>query len=252
MACNSHDGVAAGTCLICAFALSFVMACVTSFSAALTALFLGVLFFLCMGHPDRGALHSLMLANSFILLIWLIVPWTANGKVLYEAVFFRITDQGVLLCLLATLKANAVILLFLGIMRNMTPMKLGLAFAQLHFSSKLALILVFSVQQIENLKSEWKILRDAAKLRGFQTTTSFSTWKTLASMIAYLIVRADDRAETLYDALLLRGFSGKFPLCCQWSFGRKDFFLILATFCSITALLAINNYDFYVIRHLGK
>ena len=245
MSCNCHEDISAGTSLLCAVCLSFVMACVTSFEAALCSLVFGCLYFLFMGHPWTGACQSLRIANSFIALMWLIVPWTAGGKILCEAGFFKITETGVHLCLMATIKTNAIILLFLGIMRGMTPMKLGLALTQIHVSQKLALILAFSAQQIDNLKIEWASLTDAAKLRGFEAKASLRAWKTPAAMLAYLLIRAADRAEILHEALLLRGFSGKFPVFCAWHFGRRDFYLTISVVTAILVILSVNSFGIY-------
>lgn len=240
MSCNPQPGLTAGVCLICAFFLSCVMACLTSFAAALCAFAIGLAFYFCLGRLNKTSLESLFAINFFLLLIWLIVPWTAPGETVFKLGFLDISREGLLLCAMASIKANAIILMFLGIMRGMTPMKLGLALAQLRFSSKLALILVLAGQQVETLKMEWKILREAAKLRGFIAKSSFHSWKTIASMLAFLLLRASEKAEHLHDALLLRAFQGKFPICRPFRPGKMDFILMAVSLLSIMALIFLN------------
>lgn len=240
MSCNPQPGLTAGICLLCAFFISCVMACVTSPIAALCALAIGLGFFLWLGRQDKSSVAPFLATNFFLLLLWLLVPWTAPGETVFKLGFLNITREGIWLCAMSTIKANAIILVFLGIMRGMTPMKLGLALAQLRFSPKLALILVLAGQQIENLRSEWKILRDAARLRGFRARTSLHSWKTIASMLAFLLLRASERAEHLHEALLLRAFKGKFPICCALRPHKLDFVLISLSSISIIALIILN------------
>lgn len=241
MSCNPQPGLTAGVCLACAFFLSCAIAFLTSITAAFAALAIGCCFYLWLGRRDGTSLEPLLAANFFLLLIWLIVPWTAPGRTVFKLGLLEISREGILLCGLATIKANAIILVFLGIMRGMNPMKLGLALAQLHISAKLALMLTLAGQQIETLKSEWKILLEAVKLRGFRAKTSFRTWKTIASMLAFLLLRASERADHLHEALLLRAFQGKFPICRPFRPGKADFILIAAAGLSALALTILNR-----------
>lgn len=240
MSCNYHQDISAATSLLCAFFLCCVIACLNTIWSALGSLFVGACFF--FSNPDRTS-QPLVAINVFILFIWLIVPWTTPGETIYRLGILQISKQGCLLCLLATFKANAIILVFMGIMNGMNAMKLGLAFAQIHLSSRLALMIVFSAQQIDILKFEWKTLKEAANLKGFQPRFSLHSWKTIASMLAILLVRASEKAELLHEALLLRSFSGKFPVCCKFILGKRDFLLIFATLFAAAFVISLNFYS---------
>lgn len=232
----------------CAFALSCVMAVMTSLESCLASLLIGLIFFLAMKRAETSIIQPLCATNFFILFVWMIVPWTAPGKIIWQIGFLNISDNGVWLCTRLTLKANAIILTFLGIMAGMTPMRLGLALRQLHISDKLALLLVFSAQQIDFLKNEWRLSWEASQLKGFVLKSGLHAWATIAAMLAFLLVRAGERAETLHEALLLRGFSGKFPVCCSFRPGKGDFWLVFSTTIAVILLFLLNwnkVYDFF-------
>lgn len=49
----------------------------------------------------------------------------------------------------------------------------------------------------------------AAVLRGFNPTTSMHTYRTYASMVGMVLVRAWERARRVRDAMICRGFRGR-------------------------------------------
>ncbi|MFX1562098.1 MAG: cobalt ECF transporter T component CbiQ [Promethearchaeota archaeon] len=62
------------------------------------------------------------------------------------------------------------------------------------------------------------------------------TWRTISSMIGSLFVRAYERGEKVYQAMLARGYTGKFQMIDELHFGVKDFgfgLALLAVACLI-------------------
>ena len=66
------------------------------------------------------------------------------------------------------------------------------------------------------------MLSRAARVRGFTPKTDLHTYKTYAYMLGMLLVRAMARADRVYQAMLCRGFKGKFYCIHRFHFTRRD------------------------------
>lgn len=219
--------------LICAFLLSCQIACLAHIAASLCALGGAAMLFLCQGRPGKPAIRSLCQANAFILFLWLIVPWTTPGQEIWRWRFIVITDMGLELALLASIKANAIMLIFLTLVAPISPSMLGSALYKMKVPRQLVWMLLLMGRNIHLLAREWRRLGQAARLRGFRARANWHSYKTIAAMLAILLLRTHERAEILRQAMLLRGFSGKLPCLALPGPGWRD-----AAFCCLAALFA--------------
>ena len=53
-------------------------------------------------------------------------------------------------------------------------------------------------------------LHGAARLRGFAPKTNMHTYRTFGNMLGMVFVHSFDRSVRVYEAMILRGFSGRF------------------------------------------
>ncbi|MFX1563301.1 MAG: cobalt ECF transporter T component CbiQ [Promethearchaeota archaeon] len=65
------------------------------------------------------------------------------------------------------------------------------------------------------------LAREARTVRK-ERVVRLRTWRTISSMIGSLFIRAYERGEKVYQAMLARGYSGKFQLLDQLQFSVKD------------------------------
>lgn len=245
----SARAIAPRTLLACALASSLVIACLSSLVAAFASLFFGGVALLCARVPARLIYPRFLTVNFFILLMWLIVPWSASltsqdlqERILFKAGFLRFSHAGFLFCLLITLKANALLAVFGAFLARLSFTALGGALGGLGCPPKLILLFLFMERNVHILKTQWQTLDEAAKLRGFVARTSSRSYKTLAAMLACWFLRAHDHARILREALLLRGFSGQLPKTAPFAPTRSDWLLCLLTLAACACLLTLNHY----------
>lgn len=186
--------------------------------------------------PWQALFARLAAVNFFVLLLWLTCPWATPGTAVLDLGPLTITSQGLHLAEIVTLKANALACLFLALLASQSAPVLGSALRFFHCPERLILIFLMSIRNISLLSVEWQRLRTAARLRGFVPATSLHTWRTTAALLALLILRSLDRAERLREAMLLRGFNGKFALAANGHLGRADIFFALAVLAQLTSL----------------
>lgn len=146
----------------------------------------------------------------FLLMIWIVVPLTFEGETLYRFGFMVITQPGVELCTMITFKSIAILLMFTALIATMPMASLGSGLHQLQVPDKMIFLLLMSYRYIDVIEKEYKRLLRAAKFRGFQPRTSLHSYKTFAFLAGMLFVRASFRAQRVYQAMICRGFTGKF------------------------------------------
>ncbi len=121
---------------------------------------------------------------------------------------------------------------------------LGRALTALRVPAKFSFLFVFTYRYLHVIAEEYGRLVTAARLRGFVPATNRHTYRTYAALVAMVLVKSHDRAQRVYQAMLLRGFAGTFPSLDRFRAGHRDAaFLILAA--SLAVLAA-------VLDHLGR
>lgn len=229
------------TCIICATVFSMVAACLQDMQAAVAALGMGMGCLAFNKKAWRSAPRKLATVNVFILFIWLFTPFTTPGKPLWQWGFLQITDSGTYLAGLATLKANALACVFIALVATIPLQDLDNALWRLHCPEKLSWIFLMLEKNISALKTEWTNLADAAKLRGFSPVASLHGYRTMAAMLAILIIRARNRATHLREALLLKGFNGHFPRIFKLRYCWRDYFFALLTAICVAILILLES-----------
>jgi len=109
-----------------------------------------------------------------------------------------------------TLKSNAILLAFIALIATMPFATLGHALHDLRVPQKIVHLLLMTYRYIFVIEEEYLRLMRAAKIRGFRPGTNVNTYRTFAYVIGMLFVRSAARAERVHQAMLCRGFKGKF------------------------------------------
>lgn len=221
--------------------LSAVIACLTGTIPCLAGLAAGLIVIAAAWHGTTILLRRLAAVNIFIAFMWLLVPWSTPGPAIWNFGPLAISSTGIALCLAITLKANAIMLIFTGLLARLSLSQLAGGLASLHFPDKLAWLLLLMERNVHLLGREWRTLTEAASLRGFSARTGRHGYTTLAAMLAILFVKAQERSQKLQEALLLAGFNGSLPFRAPLRPGLAAIsFLLLVTAASI-ALLCLNH-----------
>ena len=219
--------------MACALVLSLLQGLCTS----LAGLGLALILALALAPNLRRLCQNLLVANFFVLFVWLTVPWTMPGTELWALGPVCFTYEGVELSLRVTIKCNAILLCLLTFMADMEPAGLGCALERLHLPAKLVFLVLLTFRYIYVIGDEWKRLKMAAALRGFVPCSNMHTYRTLASMLGLTLLNSLDRARRVYEAMLLRGFAGHFHILEESRPKGPDRALVLVCLPVLLALL---------------
>lgn len=170
----------------------------------------------------REVILRLLVVNSFILLLWIMLPFTFSGEKIYILDSLGVSREGIKYAFLLTIKSNSIILVGIALLSTSSIYNLVHALRHLYLPDKLVQLSFFSYRYIHTIHSEYIRLNNALKVRGFKARTNFHTYKTYAYLIGMMLVRSYDRSKRVYNAMLCRGFKGKFWTLNHFSFKKSD------------------------------
>ncbi len=166
-------------------------------------LYFAAAFFFCLFSKlnSRKVLQRLYAVNIFILFFWIIIPLSFPGD----------TRGGVEVALSITLKANAIAFFVISLIGTSALVNNVSALQFFGMPGKLAGMFYFCNKYISVLHSDYIKLKEAMKMKGFIAKTNLKTYKTMGTMLGVLLLKSRIHSATLYDAMLCRGFKGRFP-----------------------------------------
>ena len=147
-----------------------------------------------------------------------------------------------LLTLLVTIKPNAIVMTFLALVATMDSPTIGYALERLRFPSKLVFLFLFTYRYLHVIADEWHKLHGAARLRGFAPKTNMHTYRTFGNMLGMVFVHSFDRSVRVYEAMILRGFSGRFQSVTAFRATSRDAVFAVAAFACMVCLVAFDLY----------
>ncbi|MCL6621219.1 MAG: cobalt ECF transporter T component CbiQ [Syntrophobacterales bacterium] len=172
--------------------------------------------------PPRRVAARLLVVNGFVVFLWLVLPLTYPGEVLWRWGWLAATREGLAAAGLITLKSNAILLGLIALAATVPIVDLGQALHRLRLPDKLCHLLLFTYRYLYVFEEEYQRLVTAMKIRGFRPRTDLHTYRSYAYLAAMLLVRSYDRSERVYQAMLCRGFRGRFYSLKEFSWQRRD------------------------------
>ncbi len=212
--------------LVGVLGILFSLALLKSWVVAIVMLGLGVL--LWAREPVRPGIKARALTvNAFLAILWVLTPLTTPGHVLFGWGPVTVTETGVALVALLTLKCNAIFFWFEALTTAMRPTDFARAMTGLKVPNKLTSLFLLTARQIDAFERTRVSLEEAAKLRGFEPKLNRLTYVTRAHMVGILLMRAERESRRLNEALRLRAFSGTWPTVHFHRLRPKDWGLIV-------------------------
>lgn len=208
-------------------------------TACAAGLALGLLLLAVARPPLRPLLQRLAAINFFVLFLWCVTPLTVPGTPVAHWGIFTVSQEGLRLALLVSIKSNAISCIFLALVATLDASTAGHALESLHCPPKLVFLFLFTIRYIHGIAQEWHTLLVAARLRGFSPRTNMHTYRTLASLLGLLLVRSYERALRVQEAMALRGFSGHFRSIAVFRAHRGDALFAVSLLLCMAGLVVI-------------
>ena len=160
--------------------------------------------------PLRPLSVRLGSAAAFVLMLWIVLPLSDDGPVLWQVGPVAVHRDGLALAGRISLKTAAILLAFTALVATMSVATLGHALERIGLTPKLTFLLLMCYRYLFVLEQEYQRLARATRIRGFRPGTNRHTYRTYAYMVGMLFVRAAARAQRVHQAMCCRGFDGRF------------------------------------------
>jgi cobalt/nickel transport system permease protein len=223
--------------------VAFILALLAIHS--LPTLFIATLISLTLvplaGQPMAAIGHRLLHVEGFMLLLFLLLPFSIAGETLFLIGPFAASKEGLLRTCGIALKASASVITIFTLIGSMETVKLGYAMAGLGFPNKLVHLFLFTVRYVGVFREEAERLLEAMRARAFAPSSSLHTWRAYGNLAGMMLIRSLDRAERVDEAMRCRAFSGRFSLTADGHLTQLDAICIAVTACLITGLIATEH-----------
>jgi cobalt/nickel transport system permease protein len=186
----------------------------------------------------KRVLWRLAVVNTFVLFLWLFLPFTSPGKVLFSVGPLDVHREGVLAALLITLKSNTIVLTVIALLGTSKVFSLVHALSHLWVPDKLVHLFFFCFRYVHVIHEEYHRLVTAMKVRGFKPGTNLHTYRAYAYLVGMLLVRSFDRSERIFAAMKCRGFRGRFYILHHYEMKKFDY-LLAASSAVFTLMLVV-------------
>ena len=170
----------------------------------------------------RAVITRMVELNIFLLLIIVLLPFSASGEALFRLGSLAYSREGLGFALLLAIKGNAIVIMLTVMLSTVETVSLGHALSHLGLPDKLIHLFLFTVRYIDVLHHEYLRLAAAMKARGFRSKANLHTCRSLGYLVAVLLVRSLDRSERIMAAMKCRGFTGRFYVLEHFTAARRD------------------------------
>ena len=204
---------------------SLVVAVNGSLLASSLALIFPIILVIASRLDVKKVLIRMAVVNGFILFLWLLLPLTFPGEVVYSLGPLDIHREGLLYAVLLTVKSNAIVLTVIALLGTSPVFTLVHAMSHMWVPEKIVHLFFFCFRYIHVIHEEYHRLLNAMKVRGFRPRTNMHTYRTYAYLVGMLLLRSFDRSERILAAMKCRGFKGKFYILHDYGMRRADYIL---------------------------
>ena len=164
-----------------------------------------------MSGIGRKAWLRMLHVETFMLLLFLTLPFTVPGRAVLTVGPFDASAEGFARAAVIACKVSASVLTIVVFLGSVEAMRLGAALHSLRVPEPIVRLFVLTVRYLAVIGGEARRLQEAMRARAFRPGSNRHTWRSYGNLVGMLLVRALDRAQRVEEAMLCRGFSGRFP-----------------------------------------
>ena len=200
--------------LVCAFFYSLLV----SFSYFEVYFIIPLIFLLFINKDNLLYIFKkLLFLNLFIFILFLTLLYSSSFE---DALNIYI-------------RANAIILFNLSLFFSSKGYDIVRALSILKLPKSLVATTYFTLKMIEFLSTDFVLIKNSLKARGFKANTSLFAYETFGNILGLLFVKAIRKSYALKQTFIYRGFNGEIFLNDDFLLNIKDYYLIVVTFSII-------------------
>lgn len=184
-----------------------------------------------MSEIGRKAWLRMLHVGTFMLLLFLTLPFTVPGRAVLTVGPFEASAEGFARAAVIACKVSASVMTIVVFLGSVEAMRLGAALHSLRVPEPIVRLFVLTVRYLAVIGGEARRLQEAMRARTFRPGSNRHTWRSYGNLVGMLLVRALDRAQRVEEAMLCRGFTGRFPWpeSPRFAWSEKGFMALAVT-----------------------
>lgn len=220
--------------IVAAFAMILCLSQIHRLPVAAAALAL-ILALALSNRLERHLWHRLLHVEGFMVLLFLTLPLTMPGRPLFSIGVVSASLEGLSRAALIACKVSASALVLMVMLGAVEAARIGAALRDLGAPEPVARLIAMTARYLSLIRDEARRLVEAMRARGFRARSNRHTWRSYGNLLGMLLVRALERGRRIEEAMLCRGYDGRFPRGRQPAPIQGDW-LRFAAFVSIGVL----------------
>lgn len=221
--------------IVCILILIFSIIIINDFNVLFVAFISSIILVLMCKIPIVFIIKRLKWVLFFVFALLIIIPITSTGHVIFSLGFIAITNQGLYLAGMISLKALSAALLIFPMVSTMTFITFIKAIEQLKIPNKLVQMISFVYRYTFVISDELHKTRLSVQSRNVKKKTYFLKKQILSNIIGMIIIRSYERGERIRNAMLSRGYNGKIKTLHAFKLKKMD--ILKFSLISIWALV---------------
>ncbi len=213
--------------IISILAAALIISSCRTIPAALISAAFTFLLTLLSGIDLAYYLRKIYYPLIFIIPLFIFLPFSSGGEVLLPVWIFNIYKEGILLSLLISIKLISIIILINIMISTATFRDTAAALRTLKIHDKMLNIILFTYRYFFVFFEALRKMKIALTLRGSGKRSTVKSLGTSANLAGSIIVRSYEQTERIYEAMLLRGYSGRIVSSKIFIIRGADIFLAL-------------------------
>ncbi|MDO9465297.1 MAG: cobalt ECF transporter T component CbiQ [bacterium] len=191
--------------------------------SASLGLILAIILLFLSRIPFSFVLKHLRWVILSVLFFFIIMPLTVPGQKTIILSVIGVSHEGLRLSSLIALRAISICMIIFPMIGTMEFHKTIKALQRLKFPNKLIQLVMFTYRYIFVLLGELAKMSTAAKARLFKRGTNIHTLKITGNLIGMLFIRAFERTQRMYNAMVSRGYKGSIKTLDEFKLSNNDF-----------------------------
>ncbi len=228
------------TLLLFASGFSVAVSLLQSFPAVLLAFIPALLMVWASGLSLRDFWRRFLTVNFFIAFLWVFLPFSIEGAAVFELGPWVATTEGLRYAALITLRSNAIIMVIMALGTAVSMEDLTAALKALGFPDKFVYLFYLTHRYWGEIIKEYQRMREALRVRCFVPGTNLHTYRTYAYVVGMLLVNGFERGQRLHDAMVCRGFDGRFHSLRTMRFHLRDWAAMGLSVVVIAAMVVLD------------
>ncbi|WP_428029393.1 cobalt ECF transporter T component CbiQ [Ancylobacter sp.] len=178
--------------------------------------------------PEPRLWKRLLHVEGFLLLLFATLPFTMAGRTLFTLGPLTASVEGAERAVLIAAKVSSSVLMLMVMLGAVEPARLGTALRGLYVPERIVRLFVLTARYLGLIRDEARRLLEAMRARGFRARSNRHSWRSYGHLVGMLLVRALDRAQRVEEAMLCRGYEGRFPRLAQPRPAPRDWLRAMA------------------------